>query len=75
MNVVMWKCHMDDSAKVIYGMILGRYLWTELVLNRKFSYHVIEAYDGPFIVATAHMVDLGTYVFKYLNTGEVKPEE
>ena len=27
-NVVTWKCHMDDSAKGRYDMILGRYLLT-----------------------------------------------
>ena len=24
---------------------------------------------------TAHMVDLGVYIFKYLNTGGIKPDE
>ena len=27
-NVVTWKCHGDKLAKVIYNMILGRYLLT-----------------------------------------------
>ena len=27
-NVVMWKCHMDDSAKGRYDIILGQYLLT-----------------------------------------------
>ena len=27
-NVVTWKCHVDDSAKDRYDMILGRYLLT-----------------------------------------------
>ena len=27
-NVVTWKFHVDDSAKVRYNMILGRYLLT-----------------------------------------------
>ena len=29
-NVVTWKCHVDDSTKGIYGMILGRDILTEL---------------------------------------------
>ena len=56
-------------------MILGRYILTELGLNLKNSKHVIEADDGPFIGSTAYMVDLGAYVFKDLNTEEIKPEE
>ena len=56
-------------------MILGRYLLKELLLNIKLPKHAIEADDGPFIVYTAHMVDLGAYVFKYLNISKIKPEE
>ena len=73
-NFVTWKCHVDEYAKGIYDMILVRYLLTELGLNLDFSEHVIEADDGPFIGSTAPIVDLGMYVFKYLNTGEIKPE-
>ena len=29
-NIMMWKCHVDDSAKVRYDMISGRYLLTAL---------------------------------------------
>ena len=54
-------------------MILGRDILTELWLNLKNSYHVIEADDGPFIGATEPMVDFGAYVFKYLNTVKIKP--
>ena len=45
-NVVTWQCHVDDSAKGGYFMILGRYLLTEIVLNINFSEHVIEADNG-----------------------------
>ena len=38
---------------------------------KKFE-HVIEADDGPFIGSTAYMADLGSYVFKYLNTSKIK---
>ena len=41
MKIVMWNCHVDDSDKVRYNMILGRYLLTGLVLNLKLSDHVI----------------------------------
>ena len=41
----------------------------------KNSEHIIEVDDGPFKGSTAPMVDLGTYISKYLNIGEIKPEE
>ena len=52
-------------------MIIGRYLLSELGLNSKFPEHVIEADDGPFKESTAPMVDLDTYIFKYLNIGKL----
>ena len=73
-DVVMWNCHVDDSDKGRYGMILGWYLLTELVLYLKLSEHVIEADDGPFKMSTTPMVDLGTYIFKILNTEKITPE-
>ena len=74
-NFVTCKWHVDDSAKGIYDMILGRDILTELVLNIKFSEHIIEANYGPFKGSTTPMVDLGTYMFKYLNKGKITPEE
>ena len=56
-------------------MILGINILTELVFNLKFSDHVIEADDKPFKGYTTPMVDLGTYAFKNLNTGTIKPKE
>ena len=56
-------------------MILGRDLLTELGLNLKLSDHIIEADDGPFKGSTTPMVDLGTYIFKYLNTDKITPAE
>ena len=74
-DVMMWRCNVDDSDKGSYNMILGLDLLTELGLNLKFSEHVIEAGDGPFNGSTTPMVDLGTYIFKDLNTGEITPGE
>ena len=56
-------------------MILGRCIWTELVWNLRFSYHVIEADDGPVKGSMEPMVDLGMYEFTDLETGKTKPEE
>ena len=44
-NAVTWKCHVDDSAKGRYYMILSRYLLTELGFNLKLSEHIIEDDD------------------------------
>ena len=55
-------------------MILGRYLWKELVLNLKWSEHVIKADDGTLKRSTTTMVDLVRYIFKDLNADKVTPE-
>ena len=47
-KIVAWNCHADESAKVIYSMILDRFLLTALGLNLKLSYHVIGENVGPF---------------------------
>ena len=74
-NILTWNCHVGEYSKSRYDMILGRYLLIELLLNLKFSEHVIEADDGPFKGSTTPMVNLGKYIFKYLNTGKFTPEE
>ena len=74
-NVGTWKCHVNESAKGRYEMILGGDLLIELVSNLKKSIASSKHNGGPFIGATAPMVDLGSYVFKDLNTGEIKPED
>ena len=47
-KIVMWNCHMYESSKGRYDMILGRDLLIDLGLNLKFSDHIIKAYDGTF---------------------------
>ena len=64
----------EDSTKGRYDTISVRDLLIELGLNLKMSKHVIQAYDGSFMGATAPMVGLGAYIFKDLNTGEIKLE-
>ena len=46
MSVVIWKCHVDDSAKGRYDMILGRDLLTELLLNLKYLIMSLEYMMG-----------------------------
>ena len=66
---------MDDSAKGIYYMILGKYILKPLVPNLKLSDHVIEVDDGTSKGSSAIMVYLGTHEFKYLNIGKITPTE
>ena len=56
-------------------MILRQDILTELGIILKLSEHVIKSYDGPFKGSTSPMVDLGTYLFQYLNTWKITPEE
>ena len=65
---------MDESAKGGYDMILGRDILTEFGLDIQFSEHVIESDYVYFKGSTTPMVDLDTYIFKYLNTGKITPE-
>ena len=66
-----WNCHMDDSAKGRYTMILGRDILKLLGLNLKFSKHIIKSDDGPLKGSSLTIVDLGTYEFKISNTGKL----
>ena len=75
MKIVTRNCHVYDSDKVRYVMILGRDSLTGLVLNLGLSEHVIEADDGPLKGLTAPMIYVGMYELKNLNTGKNTPEE
>ena len=70
---MMWECHVYDSSKVIYDMILGRYLLITPGLNLTLSEHYIEAGDGTLKWYTAPIIDLVTYDFKYLNIEIITP--
>ena len=73
-KTVKRNCHMNDSAKGRYDMILGRYLLTDLGLNLNFFDQLIEEYYGYFKGSTAPMVDMGNDEIKDLNTGNITPE-
>ena len=74
-NVLTWKCHVDDSAKGGYDMILWQDILTELRFNLKLSDQVILVYDGTFKGSTTPMIDLGAYEFKDLNTRKITAGE
>ena len=70
----MWNFHVDDSAKGGYNIILVRDILKSLGLNLQLSKHIIEFHYGPLKGSTAPVDYLGTYEFKYLNTGKFIPE-
>ena len=74
-KVVVRNCCVNDSAKIWYNIILGRYLLTILVLYLKFSNGVIKVGDGPFEMFAAPMVNLGMYEFKTLRIRKITPKE
>ena len=69
MKIVTSNCHLYDSTKFTYDMILDIYLLTASGLNLILSKYVIKSNDGPFKGSMAPTVDLGTCEFKYLDTG------
>ena len=73
-NVMTWKFYVDEYDMSVHDMILGQDILTELLLVLKISEHVIGAKDGPFEGSTTPMFDLGTYIFKDLNTGKITSE-
>ena len=55
-KLVTWYFHVDESDKVIYDMILGRDILTELGLNLNFYDYVIEEYYVHFKGLTVPIV-------------------
>ena len=60
-----WEFHVDNSTENRYGMKLGRYIQTCLVLKLKRPKDFIKRGDGPFERRTSSMVDLGMYEFTF----------
>ena len=60
-KIVTWNCHVHNSAKGKYVIILCGYILTAVVLNIKLSEHVVKADYGTLRGSSAPMVHLGTY--------------
>ena len=73
-NVVTCICHVNESTKGRYEMILVRDLLTQLGSNLYLSEKFIEADDGHFKGSTTPIIDLGTYIFKDLHRYKITPE-
>ena len=69
-EILTWNCHMDYSANIRYDMILGRDILLALVLNIKFSEHLIKEDDGTLEGSTDPMLDMGTYKLKIYIEGK-----
>ena len=52
-KIMAWYCHVNDSYKGRYYMVLGKDILTALGLNLKLSKHVRKADYGTFKVSTA----------------------
>ena len=71
-KIVTWKCHVDDSTKDIYNMILGRDLLTDLGIDIKFSNRVIVGSKGTYEGCSAPMFDVRNYDYAPLTDKIVK---
>ena len=72
-DFLTWNFHVDDSSKGRYDNFLGKELLAKLVLNLKFSEHIIEADNEILKGLTVHMVDLGAYILKSKIQGKLHP--
>ena len=70
-----WECHVYDSSKRIYDIILGINILTDLGLYSEFHKHIIMGGDGPFEGCMVPMVELGMYDFNHLDIYAIVPEE
>ena len=73
-KIVTWICHVDESTKGIYNMILGRDLITALGLDLKFSENAVIGGEVPYVGCLAPMVDVISYDYTYITDKIVKPE-
>ena len=73
-KIMTWDCHVDNSVKGSYDVILGKDILTALVLNLKFSEHLLESNGGTLKGAISLIVYLDAYEFKDLNTGKLHPK-
>ena len=74
-KTVTSNCHVDESAKGRYYIILGKDLLTSSGFNLKLSYHNIKPYYGCFEGYTSPIVNFVMYEFKLKNAGKITSEE
>ena len=65
-KIVTRKFHVKDSTEIRYNIFLGIDLITALVLDLKFSGHIIIGGDGPYKGCLVTMVDVTDYELKPL---------
>ena len=57
-KIVAWNCHVHDSVKSVYEIVLGRHILILLGLNLKLSQRVIKADDWYLRWSTVPMVHI-----------------
>ena len=57
-KILIWEFHVDDLTKSRCDIILGRDITMDLVLDLKYSKHIIAESYGKYKGCTSHMVDL-----------------
>ena len=75
MDIVTYKCHVYDSAKGRYNMILRRDLLTNLGLEPKFSVFIVVGVKRLYEVYLAPTVDIRSCYYESLTNKNVKQEE
>ena len=75
MDIVTYKCHVYDSAKGRYNMIMGRDLLTTLGLDPKFSDFIVVGVKWLYEVFSAPTVDVRKFYYESLTNKNVKQEE
>ena len=72
-NYDAWKCHVNDSTKRGYDIILGRYLLTAIGLDLNFSYCLIIGNEVPYEGCSAPMVYVINYNYTRLTDKIIEP--
>ena len=72
MKIMMWKCHVDDSTKGSYDMIVGRYILTTMVIYLNCFTNNMQCVTGTYKGCTTPMIKSNEYEFEPKN-GKILP--
>ena len=72
-NIMMWKCHVDESTNGRYYMILCRKIINTLGLDFKFYENATLGREVPHEGCSAPMADVSIYDFNIITAKTFKP--